>query len=442
METNDNKRISILVEDSDQKKTDDLSLKNEQYKIGKLKKPLIYILMALAFIGCLYLIFKPSSNEKQNEIPGLNGAVPQASDLAMQSDKQKAYEQELFDQKEKDRTNALTSLADYWNGDSTEHRNSSLSSFENGVEPSAGNRVGNPALESYRNAQTTLGSFYNDDHSESRELRKQVDELKKQLTERDAVPAPYTVNDQLELMEKSYQMAAKYLPSNNASQTIPTGLDSIPESNRKVQKESFTAFAPMRSNAVSSLYREPSNTEFMENVNSERNRGFYNAGTVEQISKPKNSIRACIHGTQTISNDGTVKLRLLEAAKTPEFTIPAGSLVTAGAKFNNGRLQLKITTIESDGNIQPVDISIYDLDGQLGLHIPYSPEMNALSEIASNMSQTSGTSIMMTRSAGQQMAADLSRGVVQGVSGYFSKKVRTVKVTLKAGHQVFLVSKK
>lgn len=67
--------------------------------------------------------------------------------------------------------------------------------------------------------------------------------------------------------------------------------------------------------------------------------------------------------------------------------------------------------------------------------------MNALSEIASNMSQTSGTSIMMTRSAGQQVAGDLSRGMVQGVSGYFSKKVRTPKVTVKAGHQIFLVSK-
>ena len=116
-------------------------------------------------------------------------------------------------------------------------------------------------------------------------------------------------------------------------------------------------------------------------------------------------------------------------------------MLTATAKFLNGRLQLKVTSVELEGNIIPVDITIYDIDGQQGLYVPYSPEMNALTEIAANMSQTSGTSIMMTRSAGQQVAGDLSRGVVQGVSGYFSKKVRTPKVTLKAGHQVFLVSK-
>src|SRR5690606_26864564 len=97
------------------------------------------------------------------------------------------------------------------------------------------------------------------------------------------------------------------------------------------------------------------------------------------------------------------------------------------AKFQNGRLELKISSIEIGGNIIPVDITVYDLDGQPGLFVPYSPEMNALSEIAANMSQSSGTSIMMTRSAGQQMAGDLSRGVVQGISGYFSKKIRTPK---------------
>jgi hypothetical protein len=65
-----------------------------------------------------------------------------------------------------------------------------------------------------------------------------------------------------------------------------------------------------------------------------------------------------------------------------------GTIVTANAKFQNGRLQLKVTSIELEGNIIPVDITIYDLDGQQGLYVPYSPEMNALTEMAGNMSQT------------------------------------------------------
>lgn len=442
MENNDNKRISILVEESDQK-SEDLITGNEKSKLEKFKKPLIYLLMGIVFLACLYLIFKPSTDKDEKKDSGLNGAVPQATEIDMQSDKQKAYEQAIMEEKNQQKKNMLTSLSDYWNSDSTMQAadpNSGLNENPTNNPSIKSYQAENPALNSYRSAQATLGSFYNSNENyESNELRKEIAGLKRQIDERDASPATLTVNDQLQLMEKSYQMASKYLPNNGGEQRTA---DTSTIRNTAVQKASFIAFSPVHSNVVSALYREPTNEEFLENINGERNRGFYTVGVTEQFSKPKNSIRACIHETTTITIDGTVKLRLLESAKTPDFTIPSGSIVTAGAKFNNSRLQLKISSIESDGNIFPVDINIYDLDGQEGLNVPYSAEMNAAGEIASNMSQSSGTSIMMSRSAGQQIAGDLSRGLVQGISGYFSKKVRTPKVMLKAGHQVFLVSKK
>jgi len=287
--------------------------------------------------------------------------------------------------------------------------------------------------------QSTLGSFYQDDNSETMELRRQLDELKEQLAEQN-VPKPVTVDDQLALMEKSYEMAAKYLPQNaNTGESAPTGNTASGASTN--QKEHFVAFTPARKSTVSALYREPTDTEFLANWSETRNRGFYTAGSTEQAVQPKNSIKACVHDEQTVIGETGVRLRLLEPARTPIRTIPQGAIVTANAKFQGGRLQLKITSIELEGNIIPVDITIYDLDGQQGLYVPYSPEMNALTEMAGNMSQTGGTSVMLTQNAGQQVAADLSRGVVQGISGYFAKKVRTPKVTLKAGHQVFLVSK-
>lgn len=438
MENKENKRVSLLVEESDQKSED---LLNDKSILEKYKKPLIYLLMIIVFVGCLYLIFKPSADKKNNKDSGLNGAVPQAKEIDMQSDKQKAYEQAMMDEKNQQKKSMLTSLSDYWSSNSTVQEASSSSDLDaNTTNKHFGKNTPpeNPALSSYRDAQATLGSFYSSNENyESKELRKEIAGLKRQLDERDAVPSSLTVNDQLQLMEKSYQMAAKYLPNNGAENRV----DSTIKRNALVQKESFVAFSPIRSNIVSALYREPTDKDFLDNVNGVRNRGFYTAGINEQASKPKNSIRACIHEAITITGDATVKVRLLETAKTSDITIPAGSIVSASAKFN-GRLLLKISSIEASGNIYPVDISIYDLDGQLGLNVPYSAEMNALAEIASNMSQSSGTSIMMTRSAGQQVAGDLSRGVVQGISGYFSKKMRTPKVRLKAGHQVFLVSKK
>jgi conjugative transposon TraM protein len=446
MKENENKKSVVRVTEGNPEATADVLQDGTQNKAEKLKKPIIFLLMGVVFLGCMYLIFKPSEDKKAVENIGLNDAVPQATEPGMPADKGKAYEQEMLERKEQEKRNSLSTLSDYWN---TEDKEEPTEELVPGDEESNGGyggrnigKNGNPALNSYRNAQSTLGSFYQDNNSETTELRRQLDELKEKLAEKD-IPKPTTVDDQLALMEKSYQMAAKYIPQGNTNtgETAPAN-GTASGTSATNQKEHFVAFTPARKNTVSALYREPTDSAFLANYSETTNRGFYTAGSVEQAVQPKNSIKACVHEAQTVIGEMGVRLRLLEAAQTPQRTIPKGTIVTANAKFQNGRLQLKVTSIELEGNIIPVDITIYDLDGQQGLYVPYSPEMNALTEMAGNMSQTGGTSVMLTQNAGQQVAADLSRGVVQGISGYFAKKVRTPKVTLKAGHQVFLVSKK
>ncbi len=446
MKENENKKSVVRVTEGSPKETADVLQNGTQNNKEKLKKPLIFGLMAIVFVGCMYLIFKPSEDKKAIENIGLNDAVPQATGAGMPADKGKAYEQEMLEQKEQEKRNALATLSDYWNTeDKQEPTDEQLPEDEESTGLGGGGRNsgrnGNPALSSYRNMQSTLGSFYQDNNSETMELRRQVDEMKAKLAEKD-VPPVATVDDQLKLMEKSYEMAAKYLPQNaNNGNAAPANGTATGAAGAN-QKEHFVSFTPTRKNTVSALYREPSDSAFAADWSQAKNRGFYTAGATEQVMQPKNRIKACVHEAQTVVGEMGVRLRLLEAAQTPQRTIPKGTIVTANAKFQNGRLQLKVTSIELDGNIIPVDITTYDLDGQQGLNVPYSPEMNALTEMAGNMSQTGGTSVMLTQNAGQQVAADLSRGVVQGISGYFAKKVRTPKVTLKAGYQVFLVSKK
>lgn len=444
MKSNKDKKVVWVREEIPNDETQQVSQDDTENTTEKLKKPIIFGLMGIVFMGCMYLIFKPSADEKEIENIGLNDAVPQATEAGMPADKGKAYEQDMLERKEQEKRNALATLSDYWNTKKEEVTNEPFSEDEENTQLSGGintARPNNSALNSYRNMQNTLGSFYDNDDSETMELRRQVDELKEQLSERD-VPPVATVDDQLALMEKSYEMAAKYLPQNtNVEQSVPTNASTSGTATAS-QKAYFVAFTPAGKNTVSALYREPSDDEFLTNWSETRNRGFYTADATEQVVQHKNSIKACVHNTQTIIGETGVRLRLLESAKTPQFIIPEGTILTANAKLQNGRLQLKVTSIELDGNIIPVEINVYDLDGQQGLHVPYSPEMNAFTEMAGNMSQTSGSSIMLTQSAEQQVAADLSRGVIQGISGYFSKKVQTPKVILKAEHQVFLVSKK
>lgn len=69
-----------------------------------------------------------------------------------------------------------------------------------------------------------------------------------------------------------------------------------------------------------------------------------------------------------------------------------------------------------------------------------SMEYDAAREIAANMGTSMNGSINISTDAGAQIASDLGKGVIQGVSGYVAKKMRTVKVTLKAGHRLLLHS--
>lgn len=435
MRDQNNNSVRITEGNSDaavQNESDDRKLQFE-----KLKKPIIYFLMGLVCLGCLYLIFKPGNERENIDEVGFNVMIPQAADDKLQSDKQKAYEQQLLEQKNEEKKNALTTLSDYWTDPATQNANASgmflTNDSNNGI-------TNNPSsVNSYRNAQQTLGSFYNRDDQEVSNLKREIHRLKTEASQKETIPAGTGINDQLELMEKSYQMAAKYLPT-PVKQDEPAILKSS-EGKTEDRKSKITAVSSMKRNIVSSLYREPSDSLLLESLHHNNFTGLQTDNETVS-SQNRNSIRAVIHETKLLVSESSVTLRLSEPMKLGKTVIPSGTILKASGKFKGGRLQLKISSIEFNGVIHPVEINIHDNDGQLGLYIPDSPEQTALTDIAGNMSQNSGTNIMMTQSAGQQVAADLTRGLVQGVSGYFQKKVRLPKVTVKSGHQVFLVSKK
>ena len=66
-------------------------------------------------------------------------------------------------------------------------------------------------------------------------------------------------------------------------------------------------------------------------------------------------------------------------------TIPRGAVVVGTGKIQGERLDIEITSLEYDGTIIPVELAVYDTDGQPGIFIPNSLELNAVKEVAANM---------------------------------------------------------
>ena len=154
----------------------------------------------------MYLLFKP----EEKEVITHNDSVPEATAQGMPTDKVKAYEKELWEQKQQENENQIHSLADYWN-DMNEESTSTYNHQDYNVEP-----VYKPyerSYENYRQSQEVLSSFYDSiENPETDRLEKLIEELEKQLEEKDTSTV-LTMENQLELMEKPFQMAAKYLPN-------------------------------------------------------------------------------------------------------------------------------------------------------------------------------------------------------------------------------------
>lgn len=122
--------------------------------------------------------------------------------------------------------------------------------------------------------------------------------------------------------------------------------------------------------------------------------------------------------------------------------MPENTPLYGVVRIEGQRMNIVVTSIETGGNVVPVELNVYDTDGQRGLFVPNSAERTAAKEALANIGQSFGTSISFARSAGQQVAMDLTRGITSGGSQYLAAKMREVKVSVKAGYRLLLIAKK
>ena len=428
-------------------------LTNEQKQ--QMKKYAVFALMFVVFGVCLWLIFAPSEEDKAKEEAkaGYNSEIPMPKEEGIIGDKKSAYEQDQIKQRQADRMRSLNDFSQLLSEETGKPSTGLTLIGEEPDEPkaSSGGNKANPiqnSVSAYRDINRNLGSFYETprEDPEKKRLAEELEELKARLDEKDN--RQNAVDEQMVLMEKSFQMASKYMP-----QTTQQGQSPFPVQNTEEQvivanaqstrsntsgKTAVTPISQVRERTVSALQQNLPDKDFMEAYSKPRNLGFINA-TAEAQAQIKNTITACIHDDQTILDGQSVRLRLLEAMNAGNIQIPRNTIITGMGKVQGERLGISIVSLEYEGAIIPVQISIYDTDGQQGIFIPGSMEMNAAKEIAANMGTSAGTSISLTSDAGEQFAADMGRNLIQGASQFFSKKMREVKVNLKAGYKVFLL---
>ena len=406
------------------------------------KKLMVYPLMGLLFLGSMWLIFAPSEERDVNRdtVGAFNADIPLPENDGIIGDKRKAYEQAQAERRQAEKVRSLEDFAfsEESDADGVEME---LPDSEPEREPFrdySGNGGRRSSVAAYRDINRKLGSFYEEPKvdGEKEELKRQVEELTAKLEERERQAGG--IDDQVALMEKSYELAAKYMGQNGrdgvAVQVPATGQDG------NGLGQPAVAVQAARERTVSGLRQPLSDAEFMRRYSQPRNYGF-NTAVGSGYALGKNTIAACIHQDQTVMDGQQVKLRLLEPLQAGNLIIPRNTVVSGTGKVQGERLDITVSSVQYQGNILPVELAVYDNEGMKGLCIETSLEREAAKEAMANIGGGLGTSISFARSAGQQVAMDITRGLMQGGSQYLAKKFRTVKVHLKAGDPLMLYAK-
>lgn len=423
------------------------------------KKMIIYPLMVLLFIGSMWLIFAPTKTEREQLQEGFNTDIPAPASNTLHDDKAKAYEQDILNRKQQERRE-LQDLASMFGDEESvedelyieEPKTVAKSKSYGGGSSSSGSSRPKQNIEAsanaYRDINRTLGNFYETpkEDPEKEELKQKLEEMNARLQEAETSPKN-TMDEQIALMEKSYELAAKYMPqgqnqSQNQGQPTATTTENKPTEAYKNGKGMINSVGQVHSSVVSGLSQPISDSEFMENYAQPRNYAFNTAVSTEGQTE-KNTIKACVHDNQTVIDGQAVRMRLLEPMRAGNTILPKNAIVTGMGKIQGERLMINISTLEYQGMIIPVELMVVETDGQQGIFIPGSMKMSAIKEVAANLGGNLGTTINLNQqSAGEQILTDLGKGAIQGASQYIAKRMRIVKVHLKAGYQLMLYQDK
>ena len=408
----------------------------------QLKKVLVFAGLGIIFALAMWFIFAPATKEQTDAGEGLNDNIPQATTEKLTENKLKAYELVDHTTQEEQAREEVGRLAEYFQ----QEGNSSESDPQEAV---VGNKI-ESSMQRYEENNRLLADFYGSDpYEEEREaMQQEIDDLRRELHELSQQDDDEEAK-QLALMEKSYQMAAKYLPAAGASPAhgaMPIGEQSqmvSPSSGGATKDEAPMEIIADHKPLVSALDQPMSDEEFMEMYGAkERNMSFHSLSNSSAHTDGRNTLCVVVDKTTTLKEGDYVALRLLETARVQQTSIPKHSILMAQAKIDGNRMQLLIKSIEVNGRILPVKLSAYDTDGQMGVYIPGSEEVSALKEMGANVGGSMGTSFTFSSSAKDQIISEVTRGVMQGAGQLLQKKLRTIKVTLKGGYRLFLVQTK
>lgn len=133
-----------------------------------------------------------------------------------------------------------------------------------------------------------------------------------------------------------------------------------------------------------------------------------------------------------------IRLRLLDDIVIHKYSLKKGSILYAQISgFALQRVNLSITSIFHEGEILPINLCVFDVDGLQGLFIPQSDFREMMRELGTNSVQ--GTNL---DSGGEGFFTSMFSGLISSTSKMISNIIRKNKAKLKYNSYILLINDK
>ena len=191
---------------------------------------------------------------------------------------------------------------------------------------------------------------------------------------------------------------------------------------------------------VFSVSREPTEVSISlldtMKVGQEEASGFYGLNDQLVSLGDNNAIEAVVHENQTLVNGAVIKFRLVNDVFINGSLIPKGNFVFGIATLHDERLEVEINSVRRSQSLFPVKLEVYDMDGMPGIYIPGAITRDVAKQSADNSLQ-----LMELSSMDPSLKAQAASAGIGAAKNLLSKKVKLVKVMVKAGYKVLLKDK-
>lgn len=398
------------------------------------KTILVYAIFVLIFLIVVWFILRPQGEESKSE--SLNTSLPSSADIEINDDKIALYQEDELSRRNAAQDSLLQ--AQFGMEDPTPGGISTELSVPTSIYDDEYGLDYRPVeveqhSDEWYDREEKLYNLEDENaylRSELAGMEKQVNTLQAELS------ASPTQEETLEAYKRKkeidYQLADRYEAAGREVDPSMTHPD-----------VSSVSVVPVSRSVVSTLEAPVSDSVLIARYSRVRNLGFNSAENNNNgLPAVKNAIRAVVDHTVVLKPGDFISLRLSEEISVGGVVLPRGTLLTGVARLSENRMKIIVSSIEYKDRIFGIGLTAFDVDGQEGIYVPLSDETAALREAASMVASApmAGGVNFNNASAGDQILTDLARSVVRGGAGYLTKKITDVKITVKAGHRLFLVA--